>query len=1034
MRRQGKVIRPDLVGRFSNPRALKIRGADQISEEEIFSALARSGRFLMASHPNEALGKFLRTLEQCLVDGYQASGFPEVTVKADWQDAEETIVVAITEGPRFNAGNVIIKGMRTVSQEALLEALLTKDEKERQPVDRGETFYQAMLEAKRLPPISLKDGFTEAFPYLFDENLEIIDTEEFDLSTFPTMEEDPPFFHFWEPGQWADYRSSTLEQAKFVTQNVYQWEKGLLLGDFETSWTRQADSGVVDLIINIREEGTNFKLGNLTLAGLQINSEDSLKDFLELQTGMEIKGDFGRKIRRKLYESGRFKGWEIFAVPAPAPNTMDVLIQVAEHWMAPPLGTPLSRSQAAMLRFARWFNHEAIEHTDLVLTVGKKADDDPPIFVMALGDDGLAAKIDVPGFEAHSFTKIGDRAELLIRAGGTSSFHAAFPLSELHTSGTLTVYESPAPGDPLKTTSLYTGGAASLQPGNPTAIGMDPASAVRLGSGPCKFVDGTATVHSFFGSIQFEEETGRLLSWTHGGGVLPKSAHMRAEQAVAEKMRTEIAHESQGVANWLNDKRSPSLLALAGAYAAELIQDDEFLKEGMTDSVITKMRKRMAPWYSVAAILGNAMGTLSDALIAFNQKANAPNYSIPSLPLPQDIESFSSPYLNMILAAGSYDMVSEYFEPGTWPDLVAREIVFVMGGKQVHLPSTVKTLLEDENMGPLGCLFCARLLQLTRNPDLILQATPQFITKARQELSREGIAKDWVLAFEDSATGRRGFGWEPFESLLQLTDDQISLLLPSASPESARQINALLEDLRGREQALAAADLRPLFDLLSRDFLNETVTRLIDAVEKGLNSNADPRVMASTVNGLGVPRATIKLHERIPPFHAIPPHQLGLSPLEACEATLLMALELWKSGQAAPPKLQIQQAEMIARGLGPDGWKQIEEMGFTKESLQQWGGHHHCRQYPILTLDGHQKNQRGRSQGALRTSPRILQTKAGVPGLLAPNPHRGIRRHSARRSTVDQEACQRRRQSRGKDRELRIGRRQARGFGVVHFR
>ena len=228
MRRQGKVIRPDLVGRFSNPRALKIRGADQISEEEIFSALARSGRFLMASHPNEALGKFLRTLEQCLVDGYQASGFPEVTVKADWQDAEETIVVAITEGPRFNAGNVIIKGMRTVSQEALLEALLTKDDKERQPVDRGETFYQAMLEAKRLPPISLKDGFTEAFPYLFDENLEIIDTEEFDLSTFPTMEEDPPFFHFWEPGQWADYRSSTLEQAKFVTQNVYQWEKGLL--------------------------------------------------------------------------------------------------------------------------------------------------------------------------------------------------------------------------------------------------------------------------------------------------------------------------------------------------------------------------------------------------------------------------------------------------------------------------------------------------------------------------------------------------------------------------------------------------------------------------------------------------------------------------------------------------------------------------------------------------------------------------------------------------------------------------------------
>lgn len=946
-RKQGKAIRPQRVGRFSNPRMLLFEGVESIDPEEIYSALSYSSRFVLASHPAAELDAFLRELEGCLILGYQATGFPDVEVKADWSDVEESVVVRIKEGPRFKAGDLQITGANVLPEERLRELLILKEEIEPAPLSRAEAFYQAMLARKTLPPDRVKEELQKVFPESFPDDNAKQDTV--DLATLDPLllmgadlglgesTENPGF---WEEGKWVDYRPETLRKAESAVRAFYQEERRFL-ARFEVKWAPRPEIGVVDLVVEVDDEGAPARLGVWHVAGQRINSEEDLAEYLELEKGMALSGDFVGEIQRKLYESARFLGWEVtprLSLKKRGPNQVleiDLLVHVEEHWMAPPLSSPWSREQKAMLNFARWLNHKAGVEEDMVLSGSADTDNGPLSVKVALGSGRLSLSADGPNYQIHVVGKREAMAKMVIGAGENPLFRAEFPVPTTGLKGSLVTYQH-GNVDPynLKISGFEVFGSAVNNSTEPSKFvaGMDLATAMRMGSDLCEFQDNGDVVLTTGsvgprGTLRFHEASGRLISWKMDGAVL------QAEKGAVERIEKELTTRSQDLPNWLDGKRTFSLLFLGMGFAAELLRDDNFGAAGLTDEVTARLRERMKRWTPVASVLGDVAGTLSDKLDAAIASSQETSFTIP-LTAPELGSQQLGQITSMFLAMGGYDMLSRYLEPGTWPDLVAREVLFFLDGKPYYIHDTIQKLLDDDSMGPLGCLLCARLLQQQSawNP----AAADQFITKARKELNRDGFAKDWTLALGGNA-GEDGFGWKTLKSLGRLTDEQIASVFPA---EIAGTVLDFMNSIREIGDNTDAAALAPVMDRLWDNGLDEIFTEKVDEAKESLTPKVDRKLVAAVVDSdLDHPvlRGAIKLQEQL--FRKGVPNPLRWSSVDACVNDLLFARALWRTGRGATPQAAIQQAEMMVTNFfGPNGWKQIETMGLKKEELQKWVG------------------------------------------------------------------------------------------------
>ena len=161
-RKQGKAIRPHLVGRFSMPRTIQIQGNAEISTEQIHTALTRSSVYVMASHPGAEFDAYLQKLQRCLELGYQANGFPNATVTVDWDGTKDAVSARIVEGPRFKTGGIRIQGAKALTVEKLLESLILVPDAVEKPVSRAEESYKKIIAKKGLQGEQKGKGIMEA--------------------------------------------------------------------------------------------------------------------------------------------------------------------------------------------------------------------------------------------------------------------------------------------------------------------------------------------------------------------------------------------------------------------------------------------------------------------------------------------------------------------------------------------------------------------------------------------------------------------------------------------------------------------------------------------------------------------------------------------------------------------------------------------------------------------------------------------------------------------------------------------------------
>ena len=87
------------VGSWGEIARLEFHGLKAFAANDVVNALLQTPGFLLASHPAAPRREYARALEKFLGLGYQAAGFPEVTVAAILDEASQRVRVNIIEGP-----------------------------------------------------------------------------------------------------------------------------------------------------------------------------------------------------------------------------------------------------------------------------------------------------------------------------------------------------------------------------------------------------------------------------------------------------------------------------------------------------------------------------------------------------------------------------------------------------------------------------------------------------------------------------------------------------------------------------------------------------------------------------------------------------------------------------------------------------------------------------------------------------------------------------------------------------------------------
>lgn len=940
-RKQGKTVRPRMVGRFGHPRAIRIEGARQIDEKEIRSALMRSTGFVLSTHPSADFEAFRKKAESALISGYRVAGFPEAEVTVDWDEQSNEVVACIREGTRYRIGQLMIEGATVIDEKDLLERLSRPEGQKAPGIPRATSTFRHLDNVKRLPAPAVKKVADEVFPWLThlqEDPARTASNEKLAhgpvsnlFKTFETIagEEECP----WQPGKWMN-QNSDLALVSAHLRELYA-EEGRLFVDFEIDWVLRTDDRVADARIRILSEGRPMKLGTIHVKGNRVNSREDLLEHVALREGMPIEAGLTLDVKRRLFDSGRFRGWEVVTAAVPGkPDELDLLIIVAEQWDAPPLSAPLSREQDAWLRFADWCNSRAIEQTDIVIAL-----DTPGLERFR----GCEVVISAAGFGMVADMPDGNRVQFITTEAGAiefllqtteKSWSVKSPTTDRAPSRFFVLNDTVSPDyvpgppqDQLHRHTVRLGMAISTLTDGGLVFAIDPTLALGQAGSSKKtrvtFQAGTVVVSMPMGTLQFDELTGRLIEYrleSDGPGTLSLTA--TSENNALDRIRKDARRGEELVEMEMHNPIAAgvSLFGTLAEMAAEFREED--VLPGNT-RILECIGTGMQRWTPLAHVLAGILGTERDEDHFY---------------IPMGVDEYAMAQRSMALwtfvGLGIYDMLYPLVEPGTWPDRVMREAIFLLGGQPHSLNMTAGELLADESMGPIGSLACAALLQQVSHGK-----AREFLQKARRELGEEGFAKDWGLFIKGKAYEDR-VGWKLLWALRDMRPGVLDAILPDEDGPLAGfrdPVDQFLSKTRALDNTVRADAFAPVMNSLWKEMEPHLEESIAQGIED-LTPRVDARKVALTVhdsNGfIHIPRGAVRLTERIAPIMGIEKIQTDWE--DQCLADLLFAREVWNTGGAMEAAKVNELTDQIVAQLGNDGWDQVAAMGLTKPECRKW--------------------------------------------------------------------------------------------------
>lgn len=323
---------PDVVGDLGDPARWAIVGAKIFTADEIKLALQRDLQIGNASHRTESLDGFVKLLVERATDGYQSEGFPDCKIAASVDRSANQLVLRVTEGPRYRAGEIKIAGHQTIDAEELRRGLTTR----RQSPLLGES--PSDFAERHNGPV----------------NLPLFLTGRRGLAS-------------WRTGDYATVDRHSLAGLR-VTLNDGFFRQGRLFATFELQCTPDGARGVINLLIRIIDEGRPATVDRIVVIGGDHNRDSDILSLVGLAHGMVLTDPALQAARRRLSRSARFTKSDIkVEQPVQTGDPLAVTINVKPYDRAPPLGRPLSREEAALEKLGQWLNGFSESREEIVV-------------------------------------------------------------------------------------------------------------------------------------------------------------------------------------------------------------------------------------------------------------------------------------------------------------------------------------------------------------------------------------------------------------------------------------------------------------------------------------------------------------------------------------------------------------------------------------------------------------------------------------------------------------------------------------------
>lgn len=944
---QSAEAKPEVVGRFSDPKEIVIRGCKQVPKEEVYAALGKSSGYVLAAHPSADFDEYLKKLQRCLELGYLRHGFPDAKIVIMWDEAEKNVVADIKEGTRYRAGKILIKGCKVIESQVIQEALIEDDNLKERVRRREELVYESLAQSKQLWPGHWIEHAKKAFPEKDFANEAAVEIDAFGELKNDSSEEE--IDGIWKEGDWVNLYPQRVSVAEMLVHMLYA-KAGHYFPEIDVSFKKSAVPETMDLVVNIDDEGPSSHLGKVHVSGNRINSRDDILGFLGLKEGMELKGNFIDQIERKLFGSARFSGWKVMMNrPDPAAVKIDLLIHVEEYFEAPKLSDPLTAEQQVMMRLVKWMNEDAGKSSDIVLNM--TVDDDKNTRLMlAMSDKAIGFVMDGQGHHLFAVGEWGKQLDFLVRTDLGASFRGSMPLVESKVSAVMQFYTS-QPANPLgKLLGMSIGTGMSSVAREPLVVAMDPTLAIQMcgsyNGSIAELSDGKLQIWNKNLRLIVDEETGALVSITLdlkdtskvGAFSAPKIT-MMADPKGIQNIRNEMAQFSKGIPNWSDGKPASSMAFMALAYMVELAKEDPAEDDTFLE-LSTRAGQRAMKWSPIAELGGSLMESWTKK---DDEENDEEAFYIPVDPDEQIERLLAGQGVGFLLGSGIYDAMMKHIEPGTWPELVVREILFLCDGKSMYLGKTVDALIADKNMGPIGSLICASLLKQAKHP-----AQKVFLAKAKAEANADGFAKDWKLVISGKVE-EGSVGWSLLKSLKKFDEAVVDDVVPETESKLRMVIKDLIRETKKINEMTKAAAFKPMFDALWEHGVQNVMMQSIEAIEKSSQETFNPKLFAAVVGETPVPRPAVSFVASVEaePLNTLYPNLAkAWSSLKADEnqdmaleksaVATMLALDLWKTGRSPEPRHVQTVAQRMLMMMGEDGVQQIQEMGFDQRSFMGW--------------------------------------------------------------------------------------------------
>lgn len=694
------------VGELGQGARLVFDGNQTFSRENFLGTLTATLEFHARSHPGAPLAEFLNWIEQTLRRGYQRAGFAKASLSVTADRAAQHVRVRITEGPRFQCGDVRISGLD--------DELTTRL---RRRLDQAAT------------------------------NSAVVSTGS------------PPLRWSWPEGRPAPTDALSLDASK-QTVAAALGEMNRHDSEVEVEPAFDESRRRADLLVRIVKPGVPGVLDRIEVTGLQANTRDDVLKFLDLRPGVDAPGSLASDIARRLWESARFLSQSATLSPLTEPGRLRLGLEVTESPDLPALKLPLTAEQEAFLKLREWILGWPKRGEDWVVESTPNQGEHHLGTTIVLGHNGLAvvvrqaaptrepaleyAAVAVPGSIAFYS---GQQRQKLVGGGFRGQIQAAITLG------------AHPPDTEGRSRDLMVGAflAPAREPAEaPFAVWFELTPAAFLlfrrdFDGACQVEDGVLSARTAPGlekepmELAADAKTGRLIRWS-GGGEQGTRWQVRSEAGALVRVRRQI-DETTAAFTHAQGPKFPytsavafliaDALAWAAAWGSGLQPSVEGAAAPTGPRVFGALRD--LPW-------GYLLEPLERSWFGGPRHDDAEDF--PFVPEASALSQLS--WQEWLALWGGWVLRANdaVWPRGSWPWAIVRDATLIVAGKSRLAATELEAVAQAEDTGPLACLVAVRVFGRL-DPELAVPFARQGALRA----TSEALLRDLRALLGDETTG-----------------------------------------------------------------------------------------------------------------------------------------------------------------------------------------------------------------------------------------------------------------------------------------